>query len=1138
MTKKWVLLVCTSVVLGRSLLFSASWVGQSVGLNLWSNNSNWQFNMGPVSGGSVEFPSFMVTNFNSNEDFVNFSVSMITMMLPNTGQYAIGPFSGGTLVIVAPGTFNFNNGINTTVPDSVFNVPTEISSGVTLTFSTSGAGTNHLRYGGFLMGDGGVSVSGTFLTFTDLTNTFSAGLTLAANAILKSEATGTNNPFGSGQVTLGSGSTIWALNTNTLSSVPFSVATSVFQVGSGAVLTLGGVVSGTNFTVQGGGTLNLQNTSNTHTGTITIASGSTLQGDAAAIQGDPMNPCNLNNSGAVILDVATGNTTTFGGVISNSGAVTKTGDGTLVLSNTNTYTGSTTISAGILTVNGGFSVSSSNFTVDSGAVFTLGGVVSGTDFTVQGGGTLNLQNTSNTQTGTITIVSGTTLQGDAAAVQGDPTNPCNLDNSGAVTLDVSTGNTTTFGGVISNSGTVTKTGAGHLILSNTNTYTGDTTVSGGTLTANGGFSVSSSNFTVDSGAVFTLGGVVSGTDFTVQGGGILTLQNTSNTQTGTITVASGTTLQGDAAAVQGDPTNPCNLDNSGVVTLDVSTGNTTTFGGVISNSGTVTKTGEGSLVLANTNTYTGETTINGGVLAVNGSITSAVTVNSGATLQGSETLPDLPALITGNVSVGSGGTLAPGNSIGTINVAGLVTFGAGSVFEVELNPTSADKLVVTGSGGVSILPTAILSLEPDAAVYTAPLQFLIIDATGAAGEISGEFLTIQNSYPLFSPTIVQTAQTLSLVLTVAPLHTLVSTGNAGAAARCLASATPASGSDLDFIIGNLTVVTSQEELHTALTVMQPSQFTAFSVIQQELSMQIGSKVRDKIYRTAWKCPTGKKASGEVWFDFLGDLSIQSKTRSGEPGYIARSGATLMGYQYTLPEHGIVGVCGSYSFTGFNWKMGRGHGQIQSYYGMAYGSFSTPHFLLTGMVLGAYNHYQGTRNIKESFIPLDRKASHTHRGYELGANITVATPMNYHSWTFTPFISSDALYLHQASIREHGAESLDLNIHAINSQYYREEAGLDIQKCYLFDNMKWLGSVQLSYIREFRPKGQHLKAQFRGVDCTYEVTGFYPGRNLFSPSATLEVATLKDSLSISLTYNGLFGTHFWDQDLNLNLGYKF
>jgi outer membrane autotransporter protein len=50
----------------------------------------------------------------------------------------------------------------------------------------------------------------------------------------------------------------------------------------------------------------------------------------------------------------------------------------------------------------------------------------------------------------------------------------------------------------------------------------------------------------------------------------------------------------------------------------------------------------------------------------------------------------------GNTTI-NGGTLAPGNSIGTITVNGNLVFGPGSTYDVEVSPVSADRTDVTGS---------------------------------------------------------------------------------------------------------------------------------------------------------------------------------------------------------------------------------------------------------------------------------------------------------------------------------------------------------------------------------------------------------------------------------------------------------
>jgi autotransporter-associated beta strand protein len=94
-------------------------------------------------------------------------------------------------------------------------------------------------------------------------------------------------------------------------------------------------------------------------------------------------------------------------------------------------------------------------------------------------------------------------------------------------------------------------------------------------------------------------------------------------------------------------------------------------GAVTGNTWELMKEGSGTWTLSGVSTISGPTTINNGKLAVNGSLTSgAVTVNGGS-LGGTGTL---------NASVNVlGGTLSPGNSIGTLTIGGNLTLTAGSV---------------------------------------------------------------------------------------------------------------------------------------------------------------------------------------------------------------------------------------------------------------------------------------------------------------------------------------------------------------------------------------------------------------------------------------------------------------------------
>jgi autotransporter-associated beta strand protein len=140
------------------------------------------------------------------------------------------------------------------------------------------------------------------------------------------------------------------------------------------------------------------------------------------------------------------------------------------------------------------------------------------------------------------------------------------------------------------------------------------------------------------------------------------------------------------------------------ITLQAGNNNAdTTFGGVMSGAGSLTKIGNGKLTLSNTNTYSGATQVNAGTLLVSGTLSnSAVTVNSGGTLSGTGNVPQ-------GVTVVSGGTLAPGASPGILNT-GSISLTSGANYSVELNGltvgTQYDRTAVIGTvdlGGSNLL---------------------------------------------------------------------------------------------------------------------------------------------------------------------------------------------------------------------------------------------------------------------------------------------------------------------------------------------------------------------------------------------------------------------------------------------------
>ena len=725
------------------------------------------------------------------------------------------------------------------------------------TFTMSGAlsGTGSLTK----KGEGRLNLSGA--------NSFSGGIALFKGILSVSGethlgASGGNLAFEGGTLNISSSFTS-ARNLSFLSK-------GVIDVDASQALTLSGPLSGGgDLTKKGQGTLRLSG-SNPLTGETLIDGGVLELTQSGSLESSPLKidggslaieagsgtkklKALSGGGGGIalsdnILEVASG---TFSGVISGTGSLQKKGVGTLTLSGANTYTGPTNLSEGILSVSGdnqlggsgstlsfdggtlqatssfvssrnGSISSTSAIDVLSSKTVEMSGVLSGVGKLIkEGSGTLELSGV-NLHSGGIGFSAGV-VRVDADNQLGASQGGLDFDGgaleittslstqravllSSTGILTINPNQTVTMGGVISGNGSLTKKGAGELVLSGVNKFLGGLILSEGTaqvsndyhlggtpsgLLFDGGTLNITASFTsqrntsfasdglinVDPNKIVTLSGILSGPGGLKKGGGGSLVLSGSNTYLGKTTLVSGV-LSFSSDQNLGNPNSPLDLEGGiatftngftshRVITLkggeiEVS-GTPLRLSGVLGGTAALKKKGGGTLVLGGANTYTGGVNLLDGALSVSsdanlGGLSSNLTFDGGSliTTQGFSSARDVLFSREAEIDVNGGSLTLSGILSGS---GDLKKKGSGILILTGANNSHTGKATIhegTLQGRVDTLPLEITNNDfvafdvPTDATYDG-----VITGSGALIKEGAGTLTISDENSFTGGTIVR-----------------------------------------------------------------------------------------------------------------------------------------------------------------------------------------------------------------------------------------------------------------------------------------------------------------------------------------------------------------------------------------------
>ncbi len=612
----------------------------------------------------------------------------LTLSVGNT--YTGTTISGGSLRLTGSGKLGVTNGSLSIATGARLDlggtsqIVADITAAAGSTIVNNGGGASTLTFTatGFnsslagLIADNDNASAGTLslvkagagTVFVGNPNTYTGSTLVSAGTLTVTNATGLGSSIT--PITVSSGATL-ALATPANPAFPKAVTISgVGDAASGRIAALEG----------SGGT--------TASGLLTLGTNATIAATSGSFA--LTNPGTITGSGFTLTLTGSGTGALASIIGTGAGALSKTGTGTWILSGANTFTGTTTVGAGILNLQNDLALGSAiaATSITAGATVQLqGGItVAGESITINGTGAAGttgaFENVSGTNTWSGPIIVGTTTISSAAGLLNLNSATALTGSAFAVPLTLAGAGNGAISSVITGPfvGAVTKRGTGSWTLSGTNTFTGALAVADGTLAVPTVNNASTNGPLGNRSTAVTLGG----------SGPTGTLEYTGPTAASNAVFSLAT---GGGGAFQ--------IDNPAA---------SLTLSAAISGSGTLAKSGPGTLILSAANNYTGSTTVSAGTLTLNQAVlANAADVNlvTGATLNltfaGSDTVNQLridgvvqsagvwggptssatfkTALIsgTGTLTVASGATLQPFASWAAAN--GLI--GAGAAFTAD-----------------------------------------------------------------------------------------------------------------------------------------------------------------------------------------------------------------------------------------------------------------------------------------------------------------------------------------------------------------------------------------------------------------------------------------------------------------------
>lgn len=783
-----------------------------------------------------------------------------------------------------------------------------------------------------------------------------------------------------------------------------------------------------------------------------------------------------------------------------------------------------------------------------------GGPIDNIDTWVVNGGALSISGNLSSNNAAITLTDAT-LEATADVVLDET-----MQLSGASGISVASGAYVVAPALMTGTGTFTKQGDGALFMSgNSSGYTGDVIIQAGVLGLDGLDPLSNVSSWTLSGGSFD----ISQNDVPV------TAQN-----------FSGSSAQSDV--------------NIGSNALTLAQPADASYAGTFTGTGTLTKTGAGTLVLTADSLFSGTTIIDGGILqfgndgttgSVAGDIVNNATLSfnrsddftlnnaisgtgnlllegsgsatfgtaysgsitalaggirlSGDTLANASAVLGSGALLSGTGSIGSltvlgSGIVGPGNSPGTITVNGPLNFSSGSIYQVDATPTGQSDLI-TASGTVILSSGSTVQVVAAQGSYAANTTYTILTSDN---DISGAFSSVSSNYAFLTPSLSYDPKTVFLTLT----YTGTDFASLAQTANHAATANAVQGLGFGNEVFDTMLLLSTDAVPGAFDALSGEAYASANTVIQQQSIYLRSAVDDRLRQgltgqgsgiAAPATAPGNDLSPMFWMQAYGGSGDTSS--DGNAARIDNSiGGLLLGADLALDANVRAGMFGGFSQSSFDADDVNSSGSIDSYNLGLYAGGQFGALGVRGGAAYAWNDVSMSRTVAYPGLTQDNASSYNANTTQVFGELGYL--MDGGAFQFEPLAGLAYMHVNGADFTETGgASALSGSTDSMDTFY--STLGLRVSSAIQVGGRDLTSHATIGWQHAFGDITPETSVAFAGGSSPFTVAGAPIAENTLPLQAGITFA-LSDTAQIDASYLGQFAEDAMQNAFTLQFSMKF